>query len=342
MQQTRVISLDLDYPCKLYFDIEFKKDLNPDLDAECHMNNLKNSIQEALENEYKISRDLSKIIIELDSTSSIKFSRHLIFPKVIFKNNIIMGTFVKKLCMLYGNYWMVNTLFESNGSYQRGFLIDEHVYDKNRTFRIYGSCKAGKYQIFRPVSNSQWNDEDEHFLFFLDSLICHVQWNEGNTRTLGQSGQSDINIEMPRVPKSNTCYNKDSCNRSTESVYPHLDHWIESFILGHQGHIRNVTIFSKVLVYDITGNRYCDIVQRQHKSNNVQIVLYLQKGYWCRHCLDPECKFKNRLTGKIYPIPTYLNPLYHFTELDESSSLFHNLVDDQDLLSIPLDTNHGI
>lgn len=305
------------------------------------MNNLKNSIQEALEIEYKISRDLSKIIIELDSTSSIKFSRHLIFPKVVFKNNIIMGAFVKKLCMLYGSCWMINASFESDGSYQQGFLIDEHVYDKNRTFRIYGSCKAGKDQIFRPVSETLWNDEDDHFLFFLNSLICHVHWNEGNTRVLGEPGKSDVNVEMSRIPKPNIYYRQDNF-RSKESIYPHLDHWIESFVLGNQGYIRNVTIFSKILVYDITGNRYCDILQRQHKSNNVQIVLYLQKGYWCRNCLDPECKFKNRITEKIYPIPSYLNPLCHYTESDEPNGLFHNLVNDQDLLSMSLDANRDI
>lgn len=43
------------------------------------------------------------------------------------------------------------------------------------------------------------------------------------------------------------------------------------------------------LLYTVHGSRYCQNVKREHKSNNVYIVVDMQKKVWSQKCFDPDC-----------------------------------------------------
>ncbi len=58
-----------------------------------------------------------------------------------------------------------------------------------------------------------------------------------------------------------------------------------------------------MIVYDIGGNKFCDKIGRQHKSNHVQIICYLKEGYYIRQCRDPECKKVSLKESFIHPLP---------------------------------------
>jgi DNA-directed primase/polymerase protein len=62
-------------PCHLYFDIEFEKDINPDVNGDELLSIFKSYIVERISDSFKTTAE----VIDLDSTTEKKFSRHLIY-----------------------------------------------------------------------------------------------------------------------------------------------------------------------------------------------------------------------------------------------------------------------
>uniref|UniRef100_A0A4W3J6N1 DNA-directed primase/polymerase protein n=1 Tax=Callorhinchus milii TaxID=7868 RepID=A0A4W3J6N1_CALMI len=78
--------------CHLYFDLEFNKQMNPGRDGKQMVTKLIQYVCQKLEERYKIKCSV-KDVLNLDSSTGEKFSRHLIFhlPNAVFKNNIHVG-----------------------------------------------------------------------------------------------------------------------------------------------------------------------------------------------------------------------------------------------------------
>ena len=85
-------------PCRLYFDLEFSKEANPGLTGTEVLNIFIRTVCFYLEKVFFLVVDRTSII-DLDSSTDSKFSRHLIFhlPEAVFENNIHCGKFVKQI-----------------------------------------------------------------------------------------------------------------------------------------------------------------------------------------------------------------------------------------------------
>ncbi|KAM8969220.1 DNA-directed primase/polymerase protein isoform X2 [Sarcophilus harrisii] len=83
--------------CKLYFDLEFSKLANPGADGKEMVALLIKHVCRALQELFNVNCS-AEDVLNLDSSTDEKFSRHLIFQlhNVAFKNNIHVGNFVKK------------------------------------------------------------------------------------------------------------------------------------------------------------------------------------------------------------------------------------------------------
>ncbi|XP_056136943.1 DNA-directed primase/polymerase protein isoform X2 [Lampris incognitus] len=81
--------------CKLYFDLEFHRPSNKGLDGKAMVSFLIQYVCEKLMEVYGITCTV-KDVLNLDSSTDEKFSRHLIFnsPHAAFKDNIHLGRFV--------------------------------------------------------------------------------------------------------------------------------------------------------------------------------------------------------------------------------------------------------
>ncbi|KAJ1404411.1 DNA-directed primase/polymerase protein isoform X3, partial [Sesbania bispinosa] len=84
-------------PCHLYFDLEFNKRINIGKNGDEMVDLLISVVLEALHEKYAIHGD-HNWIVELDSSTEDKFSRHLIIciPKAAFKDNSHAGAFVSE------------------------------------------------------------------------------------------------------------------------------------------------------------------------------------------------------------------------------------------------------
>ncbi|KAJ8280987.1 hypothetical protein GJAV_G00061830 [Gymnothorax javanicus] len=84
--------------CKLYFDLEFHMPSNEGRDGKQMVASLIQFACEKLEQVYGVKCSV-KDVLNLDSSTEVKFSRHLIFllPNAAFKDNIHVGYFVHKI-----------------------------------------------------------------------------------------------------------------------------------------------------------------------------------------------------------------------------------------------------
>ena len=79
-------------PCWLYFDMEFSKIVNPQLDADEVMGQFRRGLKGFCAKE-GVQYDDSRTVV-LDSSTESKFSKHVIVKSLAFENNIRAGWFV--------------------------------------------------------------------------------------------------------------------------------------------------------------------------------------------------------------------------------------------------------
>ncbi|XP_078418235.1 DNA-directed primase/polymerase protein isoform X1 [Cetorhinus maximus] len=84
--------------CHLYFDLEFIKQANPECDGKQMVVKLIQYVCQKLEEMYNVNCSV-KDILNLDSSTHQKFSRHLVFhlPNAAFKNNVHVGNFIRTI-----------------------------------------------------------------------------------------------------------------------------------------------------------------------------------------------------------------------------------------------------
>jgi hypothetical protein len=340
--------------CKLYFDLEFNRECNYQHDGNRMLESFIKIVLFHLKKEWDITADRHDVL-DLDSSTEKKFSRHLIFmlPNAIFQDNYNVGNFVKDMCSelrsyihkhskknedgnefndSYGN--VVDKLdvcellvVDIKGTYR--LFCDEGVYTKNRHFRLYMSTKqhknapliVSKENQYKPKKISR-KDKSEDLQLFLDSLITYIPVDINNLRVLkyGHCGSQEIHshsISCSKVPLEGSM---SSCDR--KSPYPEVDEFVTNII--SPGQIRHWLYFSSGnhLVYDIIGYRYCGNIGRQHHSNNIKYVVNLTDCTYYQKCHDPDCVNYRSAKCKLPPEVSFRLEDDSFLHTSEVNSQF--------------------
>ncbi|XP_059485632.1 DNA-directed primase/polymerase protein-like [Neocloeon triangulifer] len=262
-------------PCKIYLDLEFDRELNPTSNGPEMVETFIKVIAGYIKQQLSVVVTRAEIL-DLDSTTAKKFSRHLIFQSrlCIFPNNYMVGALVKDTCDIIRNWEEhlseryevsseeVQRLFVKNRHGKKVLFCDEAVYTKNRHFRLYRSSKPHKNaplvpsdeNQFRPLSKDPKMTEE---LIFLASLLTHVETYIIDTATLEKfevDHFARIEMEMEGV-------------RS----------WV---------YFEN----SRCIVYDSRGPAFCGNVGRRHQSNKSMLVVNMHQMHYYRKCHDPDCR----------------------------------------------------
>eukprot|EP00076_Gallus_gallus_P039860 XP_025005398.1 DNA-directed primase/polymerase protein isoform X2 [Gallus gallus] len=357
--------------CKLYFDLEFYKAANPGADGKDMVAKLIELVSQKLKELYDVNCS-ARDVLNLDSSTDEKFSRHLIFLpcKTVFKDNIHVGNFVRTIlqpairlvgsnvaapiaeggagytsqCSAptveldgpltnltavedaskgwpaiadqrketetshHGENSEFSFLIVNNKEGDKQLFVDLGVYTRNRNFRMYKSSKAGKNVILTIAEDNKFvpNCEENVSLeeaYFLSSLVCNVRFEDG-TKILS-SNFVEEEIKMSAFLRSKTTRStREPMEGYQESPYPEIDCFVRSLINkdGVQGGIRQWNYFSgeEILVYDISGYRWCENIGRAHRSNNIMILVDLKKEVWYQKCHDPVCREKNFKSQSMY------------------------------------------
>ncbi|XP_023274216.1 DNA-directed primase/polymerase protein [Seriola lalandi dorsalis] len=220
----------------------------------------------------------------------------------------------------------LNFLKVKNKDGQDCLFVDLGVYTKNRNFRLYKSSKVGKNAAFTVADDNQFFAEPEKGIsaeesVFLASLVCNVSF----------TGQRILTWDVPETNESKTwsthCQQGSAPNQSSLFgclMSPHQE--VDNFVLtvvrkdGIQGSIRrwNYFVAEQLLVYDIAKYRWCENVERFHKSNNIMIVVDLKEEVWYQKCHDPDCR---NFRSSSCPLPQEICVSYIMT-LDEEDQAY--------------------
>ncbi|XP_007102906.2 DNA-directed primase/polymerase protein isoform X4 [Physeter macrocephalus] len=274
--------------CKLYFDLEFNRLANPGADGKKMVALLIEHVCKALQQFYRVSCS-AEDVLNLDSSTNEKFSRHLIFQlhDVAFKDNIHVG-----------------------------------VYTRNRNFRLYKSSKIGKYvplevaedNKFYPVQLKTISKENQ---YFLSALVSNVRFSDTLrilTCDISQNKQKRVEYF------NHTSTSVETIEGFQCSPYPEIDQFVLLLVNknGIKGGIRRWSYFfpEELLVYDICKYRWCENIGRAHKSNNIMILVDLKNEVWYQKCHDPICKAEN-FKSDCFPLPAEVRLLFLLKEEEE-------------------------
>ncbi|XP_038160675.1 DNA-directed primase/polymerase protein [Cyprinodon tularosa] len=177
--------------CKLYFDLEFHKPSNQGCDGTSMVSLLIQYVCEKLMEVYGIECSV-KNVLNLDSSTDNKFSRHLIFmlQNAAFKDNLHVGRFIHAILQPIitklrserdvsqednSKQALVSEVDQSpdmkrrkqeerdlsflmvkNKDGHKCLFVDLGVYTRNRNFRLYKSSKVGRNAAFTVAQDNQF------------------------------------------------------------------------------------------------------------------------------------------------------------------------------------------
>ncbi|XP_014670251.1 PREDICTED: DNA-directed primase/polymerase protein-like isoform X2 [Priapulus caudatus] len=207
-------------------------------------------------------------------------------------------------------------VMDKNG--KRVLFCDEGVYTRNRNFRLYLSSKLKQNNplVLSPDNQFAAGDvrqgkgkQQMEELTFLQSLVTNVECT-AETRIL------NCDREQSQKRYGNEAYPaqaRDAVEGYEHSPFTEVDCFVEKLIArnGRRGHVRRWVYFARteLLSYDIAGNRYCENIKRQHRSNNVRIVVDLKNGVYYQKCYDPECQRQN-FKSREWSLPIEVIPMF--------------------------------
>ena len=296
-------------PCRLYFDLEYKVEHNPQVDGGALVDDWLRAVARAVHERYDLVMDGSTSrVVQLDSSTPRKFSRHVIVhlrqpqssAPLLFRDNRQAGNFVRSIL---ASVRSSDPQFWLRGEDGPQCFVDDSVYSRNRCFRMLGSSKFGKGVVF----TSETGDDDVEGL--LASLVVPLDLTSSDAADVATlsfdddapPSESASQEERSRVPRNVAAVQPRGFEASP---LPLVDDFIRCIAVrgGVQGRIRCWSIIESPepgstrawITYQIAANRWCERIGRAHKSNGTYLVVELVPGevlpgYW-QGCHDPDCR----------------------------------------------------
>uniref|UniRef100_F6WJQ1 DNA-directed primase/polymerase protein n=1 Tax=Ornithorhynchus anatinus TaxID=9258 RepID=F6WJQ1_ORNAN len=267
--------------CKLYFDLEFDKAANPGADGPKMVAQLIEHVSRALQESFGVPCS-AEDVLNLDSSTDEKFSRHLIFQlrDVAFKDNVHVGRFVRAALRPapppleeqpragtpagpapsssagdvaeepgpsgQGGRDLSRFLVDGKAGGQQLF-VDLGVYTRNRNFRLYKSSKRGKSVTLEVAEDNRFfptqpKNVSEEERYFLSSLVSNIRFSE-TLRVLTCDPPEDKERKTPHRTSSGPP--AATVGGSCASPYPELDEFVLSLVDkgGVKGGIRRWNYF---------------------------------------------------------------------------------------------------
>lgn len=310
-----------DSPCRLYFDLEFKKcAANAHVEGDAMVNIVIHVASLLLMKFYGVLVERSDVL-QLDSSTDSKYSCHLIFRfrgQELFENNRVCGVFVQQV-FSYAREHL--TVFDKDGKVTS--FIDLGVYTRNRAFRLPLACKyGGKGKVLTPKGKQELGPppyDDNRLLELLErALVC--PHHASQTCTLATSVEpmaSALSCLNPSRPTE--CDDQAGGNLSTRRVYASKETQRQEGPVSEFPLIRAsiLQLASKLasgtycpppairssnldvdhatgvpikLIVNFERHRFCQRIGRPHKSNNVFWVYDFEGKTARQGCYDSECR----------------------------------------------------
>ncbi|TNN10206.1 DNA-directed primase/polymerase protein [Schistosoma japonicum] len=320
-----------DRPAKLYLDLEFCKLSNENKDGEKAVDTFLKALCGCIQFFYGITIKSSEIFI-LDASTAKKFSQHVIInnKNLIFQNNLEQA----KYC------FALPTLKQSTISNEFWISIcDLGVYTRNRNFRLANSCKLSGSGLLLPKyimnKNELFSKIWLNWQSWANTLVTYI---DGECSNLIQRpvkdcccGNNNSNLSLDYSFTDNDIINSnkhsfinDNNIQVIQSIPSNLNTFIENIIhewfnrelssktinnelFNVKNQNRTISFYKGKLCVKVDRLRFCERINRSHKSNHVILVFDLINGCYYQKCLDPDCRLVDFRSPSM-PIPVdYLN-----------------------------------
>ncbi|KRZ22379.1 Coiled-coil domain-containing protein -like protein [Trichinella pseudospiralis] len=250
--------------CRLYFDLEFYFNSNPNHNGEHCVQIIYESF--GIECAYSC-------IVDLDASTEKKFSRHLI-------------------------------LFVINDDGQETLICDLGVYTRNRNFRLFLSSKMNQKNPLKLAKACQFYTargiEPSEQVVFFDSLIEVLDEKEANVLTCTGDIFAHFEKHVTQHAEKSTLKNQggilEGCNE--RSPFPQVDFFFEDYLQRQNpaAAVRSWIYFKNCQQLLLAVNRqfrYCHRIGREHRRNHIIYMVDLKRAVFYQKCFDPDCQAVN-------------------------------------------------
>ncbi|GMF27903.1 unnamed protein product [Phytophthora fragariaefolia] len=223
-------------PCRLYFDLEFKRAINPDVDGDSLVTRLVSLLQlQFYVRTWYYNSDRSQKLTQY----FVQRSDLVVFSDAHTEDPEAHDQYTP---------FLINTETINDPVNKKQLFIDTGVYTRNRMFRVLGSSKFKKQAILRPLDASLSIPSDMDKELFLSSLVCPYPSREVTEKhrcRLLRCDPSPAALGRNRsftALRSSTKTLSSSSVECRRSIYPALDTFIRAIATtgGVQGEIRAI------------------------------------------------------------------------------------------------------
>ncbi|KRZ53257.1 Coiled-coil domain-containing protein -like protein [Trichinella nativa] len=297
--------------CRLYFDLEFYFNSNPNHNGEQCIQIFVSFLCERIHESFGIECTYS-CIVDLDASTEKKFSRHLIVhlpENAVFEDNLSVGNFVKDLCARLKSMSTeerrdrsLEQLFVINDDGQETLICDLGVYTRNRNFRLFLSSKMNQKNPLKLAKACEFYtargiEPSEQEVFF-DSLIEVLDGKEANV--LACTSDMFAHSVKHAVQQHSTLKNQDGIleGRHERSPFPEIDCFFEDYLQRQNpaAAVRSWIYFKNCQQLLLAVNRrfrYCHRIGREHRRNHIMYMVDLKRAVFYQKCFDPDCQAVN-------------------------------------------------
>ncbi|CAH8495519.1 unnamed protein product [Schistosoma turkestanicum] len=252
-----------------------------------------------------------------------------IFPKIPLTNNDARNCFV------------LPNKFKQSISLSNELLwisvCDLGVYTRNRNFRLAGSCKLSGSGLLLPnyVNNknqqfsciwSNWQSWARYLVSYTDEQCsnfihrpvknCYCNKNDNNllnylpmTNNITNSDhvykfvhENNANISLQSFPLTLIAFIKKIIQEWFNRGLP--DGSINNNVLfSVENQIKVISFNEGKLIVKVEKLRFCERINRSHKSNHIILIFDLINGCYYQKCLDPDCRLVDFRSSSM-PIPS--------------------------------------
>ncbi|XP_059942142.1 DNA-directed primase/polymerase protein isoform X3 [Mesoplodon densirostris] len=266
--------------CKLYFDLEFNRLANPGADGKKMVALLIEHVCKALQQFYRVSCS-AEDVLNLDSSTNEKFSRHLIFQlhDVAFKDNIHVGNFVRKilepvfhLIATEDNDMTPETVGHEFSHFSETPVKQGISFSKKSTDKDIGESWTTNSKKLEMLGSAKQSSPDLSFLIVKNNIgEKHLFVDIGvytRNRNFRLYKSSKIGKYVPlEVAEDNKFYPIQSKNISKENQY---------FLSALVSNVRFSDTL-RILTCDISQNKQKRVEDFNHTSTSVETI----EGFQC-------------------------------------------------------------
>lgn len=301
-------------PCRLYYDLEYARGANAGADGPGMVRRVVELTREVLQERFSVSLKDGQVL-ELDSSSRTKFSRHLIFhledpagEEVAFRTNQDAGAVaravVEKSAEKVLGQGPESGIFVAKdpGGKCVHPIVDLGVYTRNRVFRMYGFSKEGKDECLLPTRRFMGARLPvcPRRSFCLETFRASLVTFVGSQFRPLQCEDAQVVAGCGRVA-SGAAGSRPPPGGGLKRKGPDPPEKVLAFMGckaaelgrkagGAEGWVRSfVSLSPRAVVFNVSGTRFCPRIGREHRSNGVYFMADLEQGFWWQKCYDPDC-----------------------------------------------------